>query len=158
MALKLSTALRNSLLAGNSLQGSFASHVIRIYSGTEPADADASLGSAVLLCTITKDGSTATNGTESLTFNAPASGVLSKLTGSVWQGVNGATGVATFYRHVSRTDTGAALTNMASTANTECRIQGSIATAGAELNLSNTTLTSGATQTIDYYTINLPSF
>ena len=68
----------------------------------------------------------------------------------VWSGVNVATGTATFYRHVGAADDGTLST-------TQPRIQGTVGTVGAELNLSSTSLTTGATQTIDYYSIALPT-
>lgn len=147
MSYKASTGLRNKLLDTGSLKASLALGFIKIYSGSEPATADAAIaGGNTLLCTI----SVASGGT-GLTFaTSAAGGVLAKNASEVWSGVNAATGTATFYRHVAVADD-----TLSST--TQARLQGSIATAGAEMNFSSTSLTSGATQTIDYYVVALPT-
>ena len=146
MTLKVSTGLRNELLSGDSLKGLLDLGFIKIYAGTVPADADAALGAATLLCTISVN----STGTGISFDTAAAGGTLAKAPAQVWSGVNVAAGTATFYRHVASTDTGAA-------SSTEVRIQGAVAVAGAEMNLSSVALTNGATQTLDYYTVTLPS-
>lgn len=144
--MKASTGLRNKLLDTGSLKSIFNLGFIKIYSGTVPADADAALGSATLLCTISVN-STGTG----TTMEASASdGTLEKNAGEIWSGVNAASGTASFYRHVAAGDTGAAST-------TEARIQGSVGTAGADMNLTSTSLVAAATQTLDYYSITLPT-
>lgn len=146
MALKTSTGLRNKLLDSAPLRTALDLGFLKIYSGTVPATADDALGSAVLLCTISNNG-TATG----LTFDAAASsGVLAKASGEVWKGTNAASGTASFYRFVAPGDTGALST-------TEARMQGAIAVSGAELNLSSTTLTAAAEQTIDYFVTAIPT-
>lgn len=146
MALKTSTGLRNQLLDTASLRDILDLGFIKIYAGTVPATADDAIGSATLLTTISND-STATG----LTMAAEAiDGVLFKEDTETWSGVNVAGGSATFYRHVAAGDTGALSA-------TQARIQGTIAVAGADMNLTSTTLSNGATQTIDYYTLNLPT-
>ncbi|MGZ8317510.1 MAG: hypothetical protein ACXWVD_00275 [Telluria sp.] len=52
MTLRLSTALRNLMLGGGSLKDSLQGGKIKIYSGTQPATADAA-PTGTLLCTIT---------------------------------------------------------------------------------------------------------
>lgn len=146
MPLKTSTGLRNKILDTGSLRATLSLGAIRIYSGAVPATADAALGTAVLLTTISNN-STATG----LTFDAAASGgILSKAPAEVWSGLNVAGGVASFYRHAAPADTGALST-------TEARIQGTCAVAGADMNLTNTTLANGATHTVDFYQVNLPT-
>lgn len=146
MTLKVSTGLRNGLLATGSLASLLAESVINIYAGTVPAEADDAIGSATLLCSITVEG-----GATGVSMDTTAvGGVLSKAPAEVWSGTNVASGTATFYRHVSDADTGAAST-------TAVRLQGNIAVAGAELNLSSVSLTSSAPQTIDYYSVAIPS-
>lgn len=142
--MKISTGLRNALLSGGSLKATLAGGEIRIYSGTVPADADASIGSATLLVTIK-------NGGSGINFAASAAaGVLNKASGETWSGTNAATGTASFFRHVLSADDGSAST-------TASRIQGTAAVAGADLNLTSVSLTSGATQTIDFYSVALPA-
>lgn len=146
MTLKASTGLRNQLLATAPLRSALNLGTIKIYSGTVPATADDAVGGATLLTTITNN-STATG----LTMEADAvGGVLSKTITEVWSGVNVAGGSATFYRHVAPGDTGAY-------SETQARVQGSVGVSGADMNLTNTALSNGATQTIDFYTLNLPT-
>lgn len=146
MSIKVSTGLRNYLLDTGSLDAALAAGFIKIYAGTVPDTADTSIGSATLLCTISDDAT----GTGINFEAAAASGVLEK-DAQTWRGVNAATGTATFYRHVTASDTGASST-------TERRIQGTIGTAGADMNLSDTSLTSSASQSIDFYAVALPTF
>lgn len=146
MTFKVSTGLRNHMLASGSLRAALANGKIRILSGPEPASADAA-ETGTLLCVIDKDGAGA-----GFTLDSTASdGVISKVPGDVLQGTNLATGVAGYYRHVGSADTGAVSL-------TEPRIQGRISTSGAEANFSSVNLVSGATQTADTYSVNLPTF
>ena len=142
MANQSSTGLRNAMLATTSLAASLTGGSIKMYSGAPPASADAA-ASGTLLCTLKNAG-------VGLTFGAVADGVLPKEPAEVWSGVNAASGVATHYRHVAASDTGAE-------SSTEARIQGVIGVAGADMNLTNVALVSGASQTLDFYTINLPT-
>lgn len=146
MSLKASTGLRNKVLDTSPLKTVLNLGFIKIYDGTEPATADAALGTATLLCTISNN-STGTG----LTFEAAASGgIIAKNAAETWSGVNAATGTARFYRHVAPGDTGASST-------TEARLQGTVALAGGEMNLSSVNLTIAATQTLDYYVAALPT-
>lgn len=146
MSLKSSTGLRNKLMATNPLKTIMAAGFVKIYAGTVPATADDAIGSATLLCTISIN-STGTG----VNFDTAAVGdTLSKAPAEVWSGVNTASGTATFYRHVAVGDDGTSST-------TQARLQGLCGVAGAELNLSSTALTNGATQTIDYYSVALPT-
>lgn len=146
MAIKVSTGLRNGALSTGSVKSLMDGGKIKIYSGPVPATADAAIGSATLLCTVSLD-STATG----VNFDtAAANGVLSKAPAEVWSGVNSNTGTPAWYRHVTSADDGTEST-------TAYRIQGTVGVAGADLNLSSNTLTEGATQTIDYYSIAWPT-
>jgi hypothetical protein len=145
MTLKVSTGLRNKLLDTGSLATIFSGGKIQIYSGTVPSSADAAVSSGNLLCSITLSGGAGTH-----MASSASGGVLTKATAEAWAGTVGSSGVATFYRHVATGDDGTASA-------TQARLQGAVSTAGAELNLSSTTLVSGATQTIDYYSVALPT-
>lgn len=145
MTMKASTGLRNGILGTNPLKTLLAAGFIKVYAGTVPTTADDALGSATLLCTI----SIGSSGTGINFDTAAASGVLSKAPAETWSGVNAATGTATFFRHVTSSDTGVLST-------TQVRIQGEISSVGSDLNFSSTSLTSGGTQTIDYYSVALP--
>ena len=114
---------------------------IKIYAGTVPATADASIGSATLLCTV----SNASGGTGLLWEAASVGGVLAKKVSETWSGTNVAGGTATFFRLVAAGDTAGAST-------TEARIQGTIAAGGADMNLGTTLLVNAATFTVNYFT------
>jgi len=144
--MKASTGLRNHKLASGSVKSALDGGNIKIYAGGAPATADAALGGATLLCTVTVN-STGTG----INFDTAASGgVLAKAPGEVWSGVNSATGTASFYRHVAAGDDG-------TESFTAPRIQGNISISGADMNLSSVTLTSGATQTVDFYSVAEPT-
>lgn len=147
MAIKLSTGLRNAMLGSSDLASALDSGFIKIYAGTAPTSADDAITeSHTLLCTISVSG----NGT-GVTMDPPVSGVIGKNTGEVWSGTNVASGTASFYRHVGDDDTAASST-------TEPRIQGSVALAGGDMNMTSVALSSGAVQTLDYYTVALPTY
>jgi hypothetical protein len=146
MTMKISTGLAKALLDTGSLRTNLTGMKLKIYGGTEPANADASLGAATLLCTISDN-----SGAGALTFEAAAVGTtLSKSAAQTWSGVNAATGTATFCRLELASDTGAS-------SSTEIRVQGDVGIAGKFLNLSSTSLTAAATQTVDYLAISMPT-
>lgn len=150
MTIKVSTGLRNSMLATGSFKSLMDGAVIKIYSGTPPVSADDAIGSAGtnnLLSTISVNGS----GT-GLTFDgSPSNGVMVKTAAELWRCTsNAASGTATFYRLSQPSDAGGSSAS-------EPRVQGTVATAGADMNLSSVSLTSGAAQNIDYYSIALPA-
>ncbi len=144
--MKASTGLRNKMLDTSAFRTFMNLGFVKIYSGAVPADADAALGGATLLCTISNN----STGVGLTMAAAAAAGVLSKTVAEVWSGVNAASGTASFYRHVAAGDTGALST-------TEARIQGTVGTAGADMNLTSTALVAAATQTIDFYTVTFPT-
>ena len=146
MALKASTGLRNAMLTTGSLKSQLDLGFIKIYAGSVPADADATLGAATLLCTITKNG----DGVTGLTMATPAvGGALQKAT-EVWSGTNATSGTASFWRFIKTGDTGGAST-------TDLRLQGLAATSGSELVMTSVTLAGGAPQNIDYFSVALPA-
>lgn len=146
MTYKVSTGLRNSMLVTGSLRAALATGFINIYSGSEPASADAAT-TGTLLCTISLNNT----GTGFSLDSAATDGIVAKVVSDVLSGTNVATGTAGYYRHVGASDTGGSST-------TEPRVQGRVSTSGAEMNLSSVALVSGALQTVDEYSINLPTF
>lgn len=147
MTIKTSTGLRNKILDTGSLKSRLALGFIKIYSGAEPATADAAV-TGTLLSTISVSG----GGTGLSLDTTAAAGVLAK-SAAVWSGAIVATGTAGYYRFSAAGDTGASSA-------TEERIQGSVGMAGADLNLSSTALTINASlsaQTIDYFVVSLPT-
>jgi len=101
------------------------SPLLRIYSGSAPATANAALSGNTLLAELamssTAFGAAAGTGTVTKTANAISSDTSAD-----------ATGTATFFR-IYKSD------------GTTCRVQGSVGTSGADLNLNSTSITSGGT-------------
>lgn len=71
MALKLSTQLVNFMMGENDLRKCFEDCVLKIYSGTAPATADAAIGTGTLLCTVTKASGAVTTGTYNIYRSVP---------------------------------------------------------------------------------------
>lgn len=142
MICKFSTGLRNAMLATDSLLSLLEGGNITIYKGTPPDTADDAVTSRTgdILVTI-----------ENTVFDqTPVLGSVVKDAGETWSAEIAATGTATWFRHTASDDTGVE-------SESEARIQGDVGVAGAALNLSSINLIDGATQTLDYYTITLPT-
>jgi hypothetical protein len=136
---------------GGSFSDIFQNCICDIYSGSQPANADAA-ETGTKLCTITLSsgafsGGSATNG---LNFGEVSSGVLSKEAGEVWSGVGLASGTAGWFRFYDNNYTTGAST-------TAVRFDGSVATSGGQLNISNTTITVGGTTTVDSVALTFPA-
>ena len=95
-------------------------------------------------------GVTALNG---LKWSTSTGGVLSKLATQTWSGVAAASGTAGWCRFEAAVSDAGALDSAA----VVLRMDGAVSTSGAELNLSTTTVVVGATQTIDTFTVTLPT-
>lgn len=95
-------------------------------------------------------GVTAVNG---LRWGSVLAGVLSKLASQTWSGVAVATGTAGWFRIEASVADAGALDSTASV----LRMDGAVSTSGAELNLSSVSITNTATQTIDTFTVTLPT-
>jgi hypothetical protein len=145
MALKYSTALREGLAVGGSLRSLINNSLVRIYSGTIPANADAALGSAVLLNQISAGGT----GTP-LTFEPTApGGLLRKSVAENWTGNNVAGGTPSFFRLVLPADTGNASA-------TEVRIQGTCGGLGNDLVITELPLVEAAPQSFELFQLAIP--
>lgn len=165
MGLKLSTGLRNAMLnaSGKSFTDALTQGAsgtagsggtctrINIYSGAEPATADAA-ATGTLLCTITN--TTGVSSDYNLAFLTSTVGILAKNT-DTWQGTCVASGTAGYFR-VIRSPTAASIPDTGASSTTEIRLQGDIATSGAVLNLSNPVLVNAAVQNVDYFSMTLP--
>lgn len=150
MTVRLSTALRTALAGTTGFAATFANGVIDIYSGTQPATADAAvtgtkLGTVTLASGAFAD-DVATNG---LTFAAAAAGAVSK--SGVWSFNGIAAGTAGWFRlRGNAADAGAISTVLP-------RLDGSIATSGADLNLSNISIAVSSPTTVDSFTFTIPA-
>jgi hypothetical protein len=117
---------------------------MRVYTGSQPADAD-SATSGTLLCTLTAAGAD----NAPLTWATTATGgTITKGTES-WSGTVLANGTAGWFRISPITDNGLATTTVE-------RMDGSISTAGAEINLSNLLLEANAPVTVTQFSVQLP--
>ena len=144
--MKLSTGLRDYMMATGSFKAGMDGSYVKIYSGTAPASPDDAIPSGSTLLTTVSVGGTATG----VTFEATATaGLLVKAAGETWEGTNLADGTATWFRLAPTADAGAASA-------TALRVQGSVGQAGADLNITNTSLTTNAVQSVDYFSILKP--
>lgn len=145
MAESYSTGLRNAKLTTGSVKSILDGGEIHIFDGTKPVDADATEGTANLLCVITKDALAHVAGqlTNGLTWASPAvGGVLSKTVGETWKGLGTAlagTGkIATWFRFYDKNVTTGAST-------TAVRYDGNIGSSSAyDLQLSVTAIVEAA--------------
>lgn len=102
--------------------------LIRLYNGTQPANANTAISTQTLLVTLTISGAFGTDSNGTLTL------------GSVTNGTAGASGNADFFR-IFKSD------------GTTVVMDGSVGTSGADLNLNTTTVASGQTVSITAGTI-----
>lgn len=143
--IKISTALRQFIAVGGSLRDALNNGFVRIYSGAEPASADAALGGATLLCEISAGG----NGTP-LTFEDTApNGTLSKSVSEAWSGTNLGNGNPSFFRYVLAADSGDASTSAP-------RIQGSVGGIGSDMVITSLPLVQGNPQTFELFQLTVP--
>jgi hypothetical protein len=128
----------------------FRNNVIRIYSGSAPATADAAESGVLLLkLTVSSGAFVAGSSANGNNYGTAAAGTLPK-DGNVCSGVGLADGVAGYYRVYDNGE----ITGASSVAK---RVQGVCAISGGEFTLSSTTIVTGATTTLDTHNITLPS-
>lgn len=156
MATRISRGQRLALLT--DLVTDLNDGVIRIYSGSPPATADAA-ESGTLLAVITQDsgaftGGAATNGLSldiGTVAHADGYSSVGKTVAENWSGVGLATGVAGWGRYYAN-----AYTTGAST--TAVRIDGLCGLSNAQFIMSNLNVTLGETLTISSFSIVLPAY
>lgn len=150
MTIRLSTQLRNNLAGTTGFASTFANGVVEIYSGSQPASADAAV-TGTLLGVITLGSGAFTPGspTNGLTFAAASGGAVSK--SGVWSCSGLAAGVAGWFRlKGNAVDAGGVSTVLP-------RLDGSVAVSGADMNLSNITFFVNAPVTVDTFTWTQPA-
>lgn len=148
--IRFSTGLRNNLAGPLGFAASFEKGIIEIYTGSQPATADAAV-TGTLLGTMTLASGAFTPGspTNGLTFAEPANGAVAK-TGT-WSFVGIAAGTAGWFRFkANAVDNGGVST-------TAVRMDGSCGTSGADLNISNIVIAVGAPNTCDAFTYTQPA-
>jgi hypothetical protein len=144
MTLKISTGLANALLDTAPLKTAMTLAFIDIYSGAQPANANAAF-TGTLLATIDVAGVGVTWGPTA------AAGVLSKTVAETWQEAAAiATGTAGWFRIRLTGDAGGL------DVSTYKRIDGTIATSGGDMNVGSLTVTAGAPFIISAAAITLP--
>lgn len=141
---------------GGSFNDIFRNGIMRIYSGGQPANADA-VETGTLLVEIANGGTFVSGSPEfGLNFGESAAlGVLAKQAGESWSGVAVATGQAGYFRfypndvdsHIDADGGG----------ETKIRFDGAIATGSAQLNMSSVQITVDGTTTIDSVAVTLPT-
>lgn len=137
-------------IRGGAFRDIFKHSVIEIYSGTQPATADAAeTGTKLLRITVASGAFTAGSPANGLLFAAPAAGVISKST-DVWSGVGLAGGTAGYWRLYDN-----AYTTGISTSG--IRMDGNCATSGGDMNMASLSVTLNATTTIDSFAITQPA-
>lgn len=145
MTVKLSTGFRQGIAITDSLKALLDNGLIRIYSGTVPASADAALGAAVLMNEISAGG-----GGTPVTWEATApGGVLSKAVAENWTGNIIAGGTPTFFRYVLSGDAGDASTSAV-------RIQGTAGALGSDMYISELPMVEAAPQSFSLFQIAIP--
>lgn len=88
-----------------------------------------------------------------LKFDVSSAGVMNKLTGQTWSGVNVATGTAGWFRQYGSVADASGLDSVG----VALRIDGAVSTSGAEMNLNSTAFTSGATTTLSAWGMTVPA-
>lgn len=152
MAFRLSTGLLDGLLDTDSMKTLFENGVIYIYSGGQPVDAD-SAETGTKLMEITVGGEAFTPGApgNGLEFEtAAADGKLEKASGETWQGVGLVAADAGWFRFFDNNRTMGDST-------TSVRFDGTCRTSGGDMTMSSTTIAVGATNTIDTFSITVPT-
>lgn len=152
MAVRLSTGSRNAMLDSTGLRAALANCVLRIYSGAQPATADAAV-TGTLLNEITVDGLPFTHGNAAngLNFDAASGGAIAKAVAETWKGNGLANGAAGWARLSGNpVDDGSESTTLV-------RIDFAAGSTGADLYLSNVNIVSGAPTTVDVCNVDLPS-
>jgi len=157
MTVRYSTGTLNALLGeagveagANGLKGIFKDAIIEIYSGGQPASADAAatgtkLGQVTLGSGAFVEG-TATNGLE---FDPPTGGELTKAVAELWQFKGLAAGVAGWFRLRANAIDDEAQSIVLP------RIDGNIGTTAGDLKLSNVNVVVDGISSIDVFKVKL---
>lgn len=144
MTVRLSTQLRNNLAGTTGLATTFANGVIEIYSGGQPATADAAVTGTLLgTATLASGAFTPGSPTNGLTWGAAASGAVAK--SGTWSFNGTAAGTAGWFRFKGNAADAGGVSAVLP------RMDGSVGVSGADLNIANITIAVGAPTTIDTF-------
>lgn len=154
MSVRLSTGCANAFAGGGSGDGSFkdvfANAVIAVYTGTQPATADAA-ESGTLLGYISVNGDTFTPGsaTNGLTWDDAVNGSCAKPAGTEWSIIPSTTGTVGWARIYANDRTLGEST-------TTARIDLACGVGAGELRFSTSTLTAGIKSIINTFNVYVP--
>lgn len=118
---------------------------LKIYKGTQAADADTGASDSNLLVTVTLN-STATG----LTFDSSVAGVCGKPSGDTWSGVIAQSGTATWFRFYEAGD------DTTQTSTTAARFDGTVGVSSNDMIVGSTTLTNALTFAVNGFTYTEP--
>lgn len=147
MSIKISTGAWEALLSTSSFKGVFDNGVLCIYSGAQPADADAA-ENGTLLAEVNVDGATFTPGGGSgLTFAAASGKSISKTGSETWKADFAAAGAMAWFRFYDNDKVTGASTSAK-------RFDGRVGTSRADLEVVTTAATVGGSITLSDITFN----
>jgi hypothetical protein len=140
------------MLNSTGITESLNDGIIYVYTGPQPANADAAIQGTLLLRVTVNNGAWAAGSpTNGLGFDAPVSGVLSKAAAEVWRGLGIVDGTAGWFRFCGNAaDAGGSSTTLP-------RIDGTVAISGGDMNLSAISIVTGVPSTCDVFTLTLPA-
>jgi len=151
MAERLSTGFADAVNAVGSVKAVMANSVIHVFSGTQPATADAAeTGGLLMILTESGGAFVSESPTNGLNMDVSTDGVLAKDATETWQGVGlaaASTGtVAGWFRWYANT----VVTGISTTG---VRLDGAIGSSGSyEMQMSNTTIVEGGPSTVNTFT------
>jgi len=148
--IKLSTGLVNNMLGQLGLKEAMNAGCVEIYTGAQPATADAA-PTGTLLAVVTKDAGAFNAGspTNGLTYSDPVGSTITKSSDN-WKYVPIAAGVAGWARvKANAVDNGGVSA-------TALRIDMSVASAGGDMTVVNPQFTVGVAGTIDQFSLTFP--
>lgn len=136
---------------GGSFKDVFKDGVLRIYSGSQPANADtAAAGTLLLEITVSAGAFAHGSYANGLEFGDAALGIIDKSASETWQGLGLAAGTAAWFRLCANpTDAGGASTTLP-------RIDGTVGTSSTDIVMGSTSIAAGSTYTVDQFQFTLP--
>jgi len=151
MTIELSTGLRNGMLNATGMKEAFANGVLYLYSGPQPANADAAV-TGTLLGIVSKNAGAFSFGvgTNGLNLAAPAAGVVAKDADN-WQTIGIANGTIGWFRLMGNPVDSLGVSTALP------RMDGSVAISGADMNFANIAMVIGAPLTIDTFAYTFPA-
>lgn len=151
MTIQLSTGLRNGMLNATGYKEAFTNGVIYLYSGPQPASADAAVAGTLLgKVTLAAGAFAFGTGTNGINMDVPAAGIVSKAAAEAWQMVGIAIGTIGWGRLMGNANDALGIST------TLPRFDFSVATVGADLNLSTVSIIVGTPVTVDIFQFTLP--